>query len=192
MSDLAERVVAIETALRDARVPHAFGGALALAFHIAEPRGTRDIDVNVFVEETRAPSVLEVLPGGVAWTDRDLQLIEREGQVRLFWDDTPVDLFFATHRFHRHAGSHVEAVAFAGATIPILGATELTVFKAFFDRTKDWADIEAMLDAGTVDTHTALGWLVDVVGGDDHRVSRLRRLLDRVPPEGEPRFPRGA
>jgi len=64
------------------------------------------------------------------------------------------------------------------------------VFKAFFDRTKDWADIEAMLDAGTVDVHTALGWLVDVVGGDDHRVNRLRRLLDPQPPAGEPRFPR--
>jgi hypothetical protein len=192
MSELAERVVAIENALGDARIPHAFGGALALAYHIAEPRGTRDIDVNIFVDEERARSVLELLPAGVAWNDADLQMIEREGQVRLFWDDTPVDLFFATHRFHRHAGSHIEEVPFAGTTIPILGATELTVFKAFFDRTKDWADIEAMLDAGTVDTHTALGWLVDVVGGNDHRVSRLHRLLDRVPPDGEPRFPRDA
>jgi len=71
-----------------------------------------------------------------------------------------------------------------------LSATDLTVFKAFFDRTRDWADIEAMLEAGTVDVHTALGWLVDIVGGDDHRVSRLRRLLDHEPAEPEPRFPR--
>jgi hypothetical protein len=190
MTTLAERVVAIETALRDADVPHAFGGALALAFHIAEPRGTRDIDVNVFVDEGRARAVFELLPAGVEWTDADLDLVERDGQVRLFWDDTPVDVFFATHRFHRHAGSHVEKVPFAGTTIPVLSATDLTVFKAFFDRTKDWADIEAMLDAGTVDAHTALGWLVDVVGGDDHRVSRLRRLLDREPPSAEPQFPR--
>ena len=73
-------------------------------------------------------------------------------------------------------------------TPPVLGATELTVFKAFFDRTKDWADIEAMIDAGTVDTHGALGWLVDLLGGDDHRVARLRRLLDRKPAAEEPRF----
>jgi hypothetical protein len=190
VSTLAERVVAFETALCDAHVPHAFGGALALAYHIAEPRGTRDIDVNVFVDADQARSILELLPADVRWTDADLELIERDGQVRLFWDDTPVDLFFATHRFHRHARSHVEEVPFDGISIPILSATDLTVFKAFFDRTRDWADIEAMLDAGTVDAHTALGWLVDVVGGDDHRVSRLRRLLDRTPPEGEPRFPR--
>jgi hypothetical protein len=190
MSTLAERVVAIETALRDAGVPHAFGGAVALAYHIAEPRGTRGIDVNVFVDEERARAILELLPSGVSWSDADLDVIDRDGQVRLFWDDTPVDMFFATHRFHGHARDHTEVVPFAGTTIPILGATNLTVFKAFFDRTKDWADIEAMLDAGTVDVHTALGWLVDIVGGDDHRVSRLRRLLGRVPPETEPRFPR--
>jgi hypothetical protein len=190
MSTLAERVVAIDAALRDAGVPHAFGGALALAYHIAEPRGTRDIDVNVFVDEARARTILEVLPHSVRWTDADLDAIARDGQVRLFWDDTPVDVFFATHRFHRHAGARTEDVPFAGTTIPVLSATDLTVFKAFFDRTKDWADIEAMLDAGTVDPHTALGWLVDVVGGDDHRVARLRRLLDRAPAETEPRFPR--
>jgi len=190
MTTLAERVVAIETALRDAHVPHAFGGALALAYHIAEPRGTRDIDVNIFVDEHRARSILELLPAGVAWTDADLDVIERDGQVRLFWDDTPVDLFFATHRFHHDASTHLREVPFDTTSIPIVSATDLTVFKAFFDRTKDWADIEAMLDAGTVDTHTALGWLVDVVGGDDHRVSRLRRLLGRQPSLGEPRFPR--
>jgi hypothetical protein len=190
MSALADRVVAIDTALRNAAVPHAFGGALALAYHIAEPRGTRDIDVNVFVDAERARAVFDQLPTGVAWGDADLDLVERDGQVRLFWDDTPVDVFFAIHRFHRHAASHIEEVPFAGTTIPILSATDLTVFKAFFDRTKDWADIEAILDAGTVEVHTALGWLLDVVGGDDHRVSRLRRLVDRKPPAAEPSFPR--
>jgi len=189
MSTLAERVVAIETALRDAHVPHAFGGALALAYHIAEPRGTRDIDLNIFVDVRRARSILELLPAGVTWGDKDLHVIARDGQVRLFWDDTPVDLFFATHRFHRDAGTHLRDVPFNGTSIPILSATDLTVLKAFFDRTRDWADIEAMLDAGTVNAHTALGWLVEVLGGDDHRVSRLRGLLDREPPETEPRFP---
>ena len=93
-----------------------------------------------------------------------------------------------TTTFHRYTAERIERVPFDGASIPILGATELTVFKAFFDRTKDWADIEAMIDAGSVDIHAALGWLVDLLGGDDHRVARLRRLLDRKPPTEEPRF----
>ena len=64
-------------------------------------------------------------------------------------------------------------------TIPVLDATTLVVFKAFFDRTKDWADIEAMVEAGALDGHDALGWLVDLLGGDDPRVERLRRTIDR-------------
>ena len=188
MTTLPEMVVAIEASLRDADIPHAFGGALALAYHIIEPRGTRDIDVNLFVSEQEARDTLEVLPAGVQWDEKDLQQIERDGQVRLFWEDIPIDLFFATHPFHFRAGEHAQRVPFPGTTMPVLGATELTVFKAFFDRTRDWADIEAMIDAGTVDIHAALGWLVDLLGADDHRVDRLRRLLDRKPPTEEPRF----
>lgn len=177
MTSLVQRIVALEAALAEARVPHAFGGALALAFHTAEPRGTRDLDVNAFVAGPDIESVFTALPPGVSWDRDDLIRGERDGQIRVFWDDTPIDLFFTTHSFHDVAHLHVERVPFAGITIPILGATELLVFKAFFDRTKDWADIEAMAEAGTADLHSALGWLVDLLGADDARIVRLRRLL---------------
>jgi hypothetical protein len=185
---LLEQVVAMDGALEAAGIPHAFGGALALAFHIEEPRATRDIDVNVFVSSDRARAVFESLPAGVAWDEDDLAEVIETGQVRLFWDETPVDLFFSTHRFHDEASLHIERVPLDGTTIPILGATELVVFKAFFDRTKDWADIEAMIDAREADVYRALGWLVDLLGADDHRVERVRALLERQPRGDEPRF----
>jgi hypothetical protein len=50
------------------------------------------------------------------------------------------------------------------------------VFKAFFDRTKDWADLEEMAAAGTLDVDRVLGVLVRYLGTDDPRVERLRRL----------------
>jgi hypothetical protein len=188
MTTLFDKVVSIERSLNAAGVPHAFGGAIALGFHIVEPRATADIDINLFVPDTRAREMFGELPREVAWSDADLRQVETTGQVRLFWDDTPVDLFFSTHPFHDHAASHIEEAPFDSVTIPILGATELTVFKAFFDRTRDWADIEAMIDADTIDIHAAIGWLVDLLGSDDHRVDRLRRLIDRKPPTSEPRF----
>ena len=188
MPALAPQVIELERALDAGDVPHAFGGALALAFHIDEPRGTRDIDINVFVGPQQARAVFESLPSGVAWNDEDLRQVADNGQVRLFWDDTPVDLFFSTHVFHEEASLRVERVPFDGITIPVLGATELVVFKAFFDRTKDWADIEAMVEAEDADVHRALGWLVDLSGADDHRVARLQALLERKPREDEPRF----
>jgi hypothetical protein len=187
MTSLVDAIVAIESALAQADVPHAFGGALALAFHIEEPRGTRDIDVNLFVAPTEVDVVFAALPAAVARDRDDAEHVRRDGQVRLFWNDIPIDLFFTTHAFHDVAQVHVDLVPFAGTTIPVLGATELVVFKAFFDRTKDWADIEAIVEAETADVHAAIGWLVDLLGPDDARIARLRDLLRR-PPEGQPRF----
>lgn len=188
MTSLVEKIVAIERALHAAGVPHAFGGALALAFHVEEPRATRDIDVNLFVPADGARSALAALPRAVAWNDEHVSEARRVGQVRVFWDDTPVDCFFSTHRFHIAAQARTEVVPFAGVEMPVLRGEDLAVFKAFFDRTRDWADIEAMSDAGAIDAHEVLGWLVQLLGPDDARVERMRSLLLRRRPPGEPRF----
>ncbi len=80
-------------------------------------------------------------------------------------------------------------MTFGGEPLPFLSCTDLAVFKAFFDRTKDWADIEAVLEAGTADVHAAIGWLVDLLGGDDPRVARLRGLVRKAGTgQAEPRF----
>ncbi len=50
------------------------------------------------------------------------------------------------------------------------------MFKAFFDRTRDWADLEAMLEAGTLDVEAVVGVLARHLGADDHRIERLLDL----------------
>lgn len=168
---LAERLLALDAAL--AGVPHAFGGAIALAYWTEEPRGTRDLDVNLFAPADDAPAILRLLPPGVAWGDADLAAIARDGQVRLWWDDTPVDLFFDYAPIHHAAAAHRREVPFAGRRIPVLDAVELVVFKAMFDRTKDWADIEAVLAAGTASVAAIRAALGPMLAADDHRWSRL-------------------
>ena len=189
MSSLADKALAVDIALTEAGTPHAFGGALALAFHIAEPRGTRDIDINVFVPANDARTVLGILPTEVQWTDHDVEEVERNGQVRVFWDDTPLDLFFVTHPFHENAASHVESVPFAGREIPILAADDLAVFKAFFDRTKDWADIEAMIDGRSRSTCTSC-WVGSSTCSAPTTIASpgYASLIDREPPQDDPRF----
>lgn len=54
----------------------------------------------------------------------------------------------------------------------------LAVFKAFYNRTRDWADLEEMNAAGTLDHEAVLGVLVRYLGGEDQRVARLRALVD--------------
>jgi hypothetical protein len=176
---LADKVLAINAALAQSGFDYAFGGALALAYHVEDPRGTRDIDVNIFVAAERAEEVFRSLPTEVTWDAADVRTTLRDGQVRLFWGDTPVDLFLSTHEFHEEAALSTREVPFDGARMPILGATELAVFKAFFNRTQDWADIEKMVAVGSVDLHRVIGWLVDLLGEPDPRIERLRDLLHR-------------
>jgi hypothetical protein len=179
MSVLAERLLAVHDSLDAARFPHAFGGAIALAYCTEEPRGTRDIDVNIFVEAAVAPSVLRALPPGVTVHDADVDAAVRDGQVRMWWDDTPIDVFLDVHEFHRQLPTEVRDVPFEGRSIPVLGCTAVVILKAMFNRTKDWADVEAVVAAGTFDATEALGWLVQLLGADDPAVERLANLTSR-------------
>ncbi len=176
---LAEIIERAHRSLSATALPHAFGGALALAYHVEEPRATRDIDVNVFVPPERARDVLDSL-AGITWAETDAALLERDGQARVFYEDTPIDLFLVNHPFHEQAAANIERVPFLAGTIPILSATDLAVFKVFFDRTKDWADLEAMVEARSVDLHIVMGWVVDLLGTDDPRVGRLRGLAHSI------------
>ncbi len=81
VSALVDKILALHAALDDADIPHAFGGALALAWCTQRARGTIDIDVNVFVDRSRTPELLAALPAGVRWSDDDRARIERDGQV---------------------------------------------------------------------------------------------------------------
>jgi hypothetical protein len=177
MSDLADRLVAVHDALTAAQVPHAFGGAIALAYCTEEPRGTRDIDVNLFVGTATAAEVLAKLPAGVTVRPVEITAAERDGQVRVWWDDTPLDLFFAVHDFHREVEAGVRWVPFTGREIPVIDCAAVVVFKALFNRTRHWADIEAVLEVDTVDRSQALGWVERLVGPDDPIATRLAALV---------------
>ena len=178
MTTLVARVVAICESLDAARVPWALGGALALAYATNEPRGTRDIDVNVFVGAADAARVFAALPAGVTSTEADVIEAGERDQVRLWWDTTPVDVFFAAEQFHLDVSTRCRQVPFEGRRIRVLAAEDLAVFKAMFDRTKDWADIEAMVDSNAIDLTVAADRLADLLG-DDSRVERLRMLVRR-------------
>jgi hypothetical protein len=177
---LPEKLVALHRALARRRIPHAFGGAIALAYWTLDPRATSDIDVNVFLPAADSERALRALPSEVDCPDGTVEAIVRDGQVRLWWDETPVDLFFDSIPVHEDAARHRKTVAFARARIPVLGPEELAIFKAMFDRTRDWADIEAMLAAETLDLDAVRDTLRTLFADDDHRFARLEESLRRA------------
>jgi len=173
VSLLAERLLALHDALTDAELPHAIGGAIALGYCTQEPRGTRDLDVNIFVTRERVKDVFAALPGGVAVTRANVEQAERDGQVRVWWGDTPIDIFLNVLPFHAQVARGVRAVPFMGRTIPVLDCGALAVFKAMFDRTRDWADIEAMIESGTLDVDETAARIRELDGRDSARAQRL-------------------
>lgn len=174
---LPQKVIALHGALDAAKVPHAIGGALALAYY-AEPRATIDVDINVFVPTERWPQVRDSLsPLGVD-VAVDIVALDRDGQVRLWWDRNPVDLFFSYDRFHDEMQRAARRAPFADTTIPILSPEHLAVCKAMFDRPKDWLDIEQILVAtDPLDLPEIEAWLEAMVGEDNPRMKRWREIL---------------
>lgn len=179
---LPDKLLELHRGLARRHLPHAFGGAIALAYWTLDPRGTSDIDVNVFVPAADAGRALRALPAGVAQPPGTEEAIARDGQIRLWWDETPVDLFFDYDPVHEDAARHRRVVPFAGRRIPILGPVELAVFKAMFDRTRDWADIEAMLTAGSLDVDAVTETLRTMLPHEDERFARLADALRRAAP----------
>jgi hypothetical protein len=173
---LPERIVTIHRALSKANIPHAFGGAIALAYATLDPRGTSDVDVNIFTPASEPERALAALPDGIGQPPGTADVIARDGQIRLWWDETPIDLFFDYIPLHDEAARNRRTVPFEGEQIPILGPVELAVFKVMFDRTRDWADLEAMTETGSLDVVAVRKAVAKLVGADDHRLARLDAL----------------
>jgi hypothetical protein len=173
---LPEQMVALHQHLRTAGIDHAFGGALALAWCTQQARGTIDLDLNVFVGPERADEMLAALPDGIVASAQDREALRRVGQARLWWNRTPLDVFLNTTDFHEELATRLRWEPFVGVDLPFLACEDLAVFKVFFNRTKHWADLEAMRDAGTLDTPTIAGVLATFLGNDDERIARLLSL----------------
>jgi hypothetical protein len=141
--DFVDRVVALHDSLAGSGIPHAFGGALALAYH-ATPRGTVAIGLNVFLPTGDAAEVIEQLTAlGIEPPPRGIDGALPTAGLRCPWDDTHVDLFssFDTE-FFASVRDRAEPHAFEDSwrrsfDLPFLSAEDLCVFKVTFDRQRD-------------------------------------------------------
>jgi hypothetical protein len=182
---ILRRLLALHDGLDTAGLDHAFGGAIALAFHVGEPRATSDIDVNITSDPDDPERVFRALPDQVRWGAPDVAACRQHGQARLWWRedpfDTPVDIFLPQHpRLHAMVVRRAEQVVLLERGIPILTATDLMIFKLWYDRRKDWADIEAMVRHGKADHVEAAEWIAELLDSEDARLVKLREIVDEV------------
>jgi hypothetical protein len=176
--DLAPKIISLHELLDSAGVPHQFGGAIALAWY-RNPRATTDIDVNLTLPPAAAEPVLALLARlGVTVTPEDRAAIAFDGQARLDWDGSYLDVFFATMDLHLEMAELAHVVRFGPVDIPILAPEHLVACKAIFDRPKDWLDIEEILRWGTeIDADRTLHWVGEILGPEAGQYARLAGLL---------------
>lgn len=176
-----EKVAQLAVLLEEAGIPYAFGGAIALVYW-SEPRGTVDIDVNVFLPATEFPWVFSALNahGISTLPDMEREAIERE-QVRIDWDGTPIDLFFAYDPFHDSCSERSVNVDFYGRSIRVISAEDIVIFKTLYNRRKDWPDIEQLLavQGNDLDAAYVRSWIARMLPAGDSARDRLEALLSR-------------
>lgn len=178
LGGLTAKIVSVHEMLDSLHVTHQFGGAIALAWY-RSPRATTDVDLNITVAPADAAPILGALAHlGVTISPADQAAIERDGQARLDWDGSYLDLFFATLKLHQAMAERSREVQFGPVQIPILSPEHLIVCKAVFDRPKDWVDIEEILAWGTeIDRGEVLSWIERLLGRDSEQYGRLVALV---------------
>lgn len=157
---LVDFVVEVHGELLRSGLAHAFGGALALAY-VADPRGTIDVDVNVFSPVDDVQTVLGVLAriqlrpelAGDHWTAMAGIRLRRAADLY------PLDVFLSLDERYDEIAQRCIVQPFGPDRLPLpfLSAEDLAVFKLSFSRDKDWVDLRAVararpdLDVGYVE-----------------------------------------
>lgn len=177
MSTLIDKLVSLVATLDTNDIPYALGGALALANYLPKDsvRTTYDIDLNIFSESQEASKVLSSLALPEMHGGDAVEVAKRDGQVRLLWDDTPVDLFFADIEFCKQAEHNALSMTLHDHVIPILSVTDLVTCKVIFNRDKDWLDVASVREHPNLDWDLVEHWVCVICGSDSTQWHSLVR-----------------
>ncbi len=180
--DAGEAAERVADALEEASVPYAIGGALAMGVH-GYPRGTLDVDVNVFVELDGVPRVLSVLHHlGMEVDDGAARSrAERDGMFVARLDGLRVDVFVPSIPFSWEAARTRVCVSRGDRALWFLSPEALVVFELLFFRGKDRVDLERFVAAraGRLDHAYVRRWIAGMMGDDDERVELWDSLVRR-------------
>ncbi len=181
----AEAARAIADALSAAGHDYAIGGALALGV-AGVPRGTKDVDVNLFVEPKELSSAIKTLRslGIQIHPEHASARAERDGMFVGTWDAMRIDVFVPSIPFSHEAQRTATTITVDGWTGRFLSPEAIALFKLLFHRIKDRADLERLVAVRGRDLdHTYVRrWIVEMMGEDDERVSLWDDLVARFGP----------
>jgi predicted nucleotidyltransferase len=179
LADLPDIAARLSRALTEAGVPHAISGALAMAAH-GYVRATRDIDILVATSAIRWPEVFRIVRDhGFEGEETDLIAALRERSVAaLTSGPATVEILVPVLPYHNTLVSRAVTIEVLGVPVPFVSPEDLVVLKALWHRTKDVADIKALLTATGLDRGYIRETLAGILGDRLDTMSELRQILD--------------
>lgn len=177
---LVRFVLAVHEHLDASRVPHAFGGALALAYY-GQPRATIDVDLNVFVDLEDEREVTGILRSAGLEPEDAAPSAPIGGRRYVQAGGPTLDVFLDLDPTYRAIRDRVVRHPFGSerTELPFLSAEDLVAFKLSFGRARDWVDVEDVVCNGTpLDVEVIEATLLALRGPHMHpRLARLRAMV---------------
>lgn len=161
-------------------IEYAIGGALALGVWGA-PRGTKDVDLSIFITPSEVDRMAEVFDRAGVMFDRAAAAknIARTGLVRGRLGRIPIDAFISGHPHFFEMQRRRRAIREAdGSQLYFITAEDLCVMKLVYGRDKDVVDLERLFAVRQLDTAYVREWIAKMPIGPD-RVAILDDLERR-------------
>jgi hypothetical protein len=148
------------------------------------PRGTLDVDVNVFVQEDCVTDLVEALRRLAVVIEREVAVAKasRDGMFTGRWDGMRIDVFVPSIPFSDEAArTRVRVTSHDGWSGWFLAPEAIALFKLLFFRAKDVVDLERLVTVreAALDHAYVRRWLVDMMGEEDERVRRWDDIVRR-------------
>jgi hypothetical protein len=174
--EVAQQVAA---ALEEAGIEYALGGAIALGYW-AEPRGTLDVDITLFMSPDQPSACVRLLQriGCDVKADLATRSLTEHSFCQVDYRGRRLDVFLPMSPFYEQARLRRKFVALGNQTVNVWDAETLCVFKMMFFRRKDFADIEQILrqQGEEFDRNWVRDQLIEIYGPRDPRISEWDAL----------------
>jgi len=167
----------LASCLDEDHLPYAIGGALALGVWGAS-RATNDVDISIFVERERWPTMFDALERAGVMIDRNeaTRDFTRIGLYKGRLGKLAVDIFVSDHP---QADEMLRRRQLVGGTY-FISAEDLIVHKLIFGRPKDEIDLQRLVSArSTLDLDYVRRWLTKMLPVGDRRFAILDDLERR-------------